>query len=123
MAISHEYGYEEIWRDASSPYYRYDSTADADADAYERWLSGVGAAAAYGGSAKQTHEPVDYSVLCVGVMTLGLILCVEVIRHRLDHEAAHRPFFKVVLEVTYSECEYRSKIPRRIQETKDLCIW
>lgn len=61
----------------------------------ERWL-----ADAY---AKKEEEPLDYSVLSVGVMTLGLILLVEVIRHRLDHEAEHRPFFKVVLEATYSE--------------------
>lgn len=50
------------------------------------------------------EEPLDYSVLSVAVMTLGLILFVEVIRHRLDHIAEHRPFFKTVLDATYSEC-------------------
>ena len=50
-------------------------------------------------------EPVrvDYSVLSVGVLTLGLILIVEVFRHRIDHAAVGRPFFKAVLEGVYSE--------------------
>lgn len=48
---------------------------------------------------------IDYSVLSVGVMTLGLILMVEVLRHRIDHAAVGRPFFKAVLEGVYSECE------------------
>ena len=46
---------------------------------------------------------VDYSVLSVGVMTLGLILVVEVLRHKIDHAATGRPFFKAVLEGVYSE--------------------
>ena len=41
---------------------------------------------------------IDYSVLSVGVMTLGLIMVVEVLRHKLDHAAAHSTFYKVVLE-------------------------
>ena len=52
------------------------------------------------------EEPLDYSVVSVGVMTLGLLLLVEVIRHRLDHSAMGRPFFKTVLEGVYSECTY-----------------
>lgn len=70
---------------------------------YDRWLAGE-QDAAYSSYTKKEEAPLDYSVLSVGVMTLGLILCVEVIRHKLDHEAEHRPFFKVVLEATYSEC-------------------
>lgn len=46
---------------------------------------------------------VDYSVLSVGVMTLGLIMIVEVIRHKIDHAAAPRPFSKAVLQGVYSE--------------------
>ncbi len=61
---------------------------------YDRWLAG-----------EKEEEPLDYSVLSVGVMTLGLILMVEVAKHKLDHMAEHRPFFKAVLVVTYSECE------------------
>ena len=67
----------------------------------DRWL-----AEAYG---EKEEATLDYSVLSVGVMTLALILLVEGIRHRLDHEAKHRPFFKVVLETTYSECKCRRK--------------
>ena len=46
---------------------------------------------------------IDYSVLSVTVMTLGLILVVEVLRHRLDHAALGRPYFTAVLENIYAE--------------------
>ena len=59
----------------------------------------------YGDGYKKEAEPLDYSVLSVGVMTLGLILFVEVIRHQFDHAAKGRPFFKTVLEGVYSECK------------------
>ena len=75
---------------------------------YDRFLAGESDYdAGYDGRyAKKEKEPLDYSVLSVGVMTLGLILLVELARHRLDHYAAHgRPFFKAVLEGVYSECE------------------
>jgi hypothetical protein len=49
---------------------------------------------------------IDYSVLAVLVMTLGLILVVEVARHRLDYAAKNRPFFKNVLDGVYTECTY-----------------
>ena len=52
---------------------------------------------------------VDYSVLSVGVMTLGLILVVEVLRHKIDHAALRRPFFKAVLEGVYSERTLRKR--------------
>ena len=83
-----------------------------DLDDYNRFLAGEedygGGESDYGyGYAKKEKEPLDYSVLSVGVMTLGLILLVELARHRLDHYAAHgRPFFKAVLEGVYSECEF-----------------
>ena len=48
---------------------------------------------------------IDYTVVSVGVMTLGLLLVVEFVRHSLDHAAIGRPFFKVVLEGVYSECK------------------
>jgi hypothetical protein len=54
---------------------------------------------------KEEEEPLDYSVLSVAVMTLGLILCVELFRHHLDQGAMGRPFFKTVLEGVYSECK------------------
>jgi hypothetical protein len=46
---------------------------------------------------------IDYSVLAVLVMTLGLIMIVEVARHRLDQAAKSRPFFKSVLKGVYTE--------------------
>lgn len=49
---------------------------------------------------------VDYSVLSVGVMTLGLILIVEVARHKLDHMVHHFTFYKHVVEGVYSECRF-----------------
>jgi hypothetical protein len=51
--------------------------------------------------------PLDYTVLSVAVITLGLILVVELIRHRFDVAATGRPFFKTVLEGVYRECESR----------------
>jgi hypothetical protein len=47
---------------------------------------------------------MDYSVLAVGVMTLGLILVVEVLRHKLDYMAMGKPYFTAVLENVYAEC-------------------
>jgi len=52
---------------------------------------------------KDDFGRLDYSVLSVGVMTLGLILVVEVMRHRLDHAAEGRPYFTAVLENIYAE--------------------
>ena len=48
----------------------------------------------------------DYSILSIAVITLGLILLVELGRHRLDHSALGRPFFQSVLEGVYRECTY-----------------
>jgi hypothetical protein len=57
---------------------------------------------------EKADEPtrIDYSVLSVAVMTLGLVMMVEVFRHRLDHAAMGRPFFTAVLEGVYAECKY-----------------
>lgn len=57
-------------------------------------------------SSEEGPTRIDYSVLSVAVMTLGLIMVVEVLRHRLDHAALHRPFFKAVLQGVYAECTY-----------------
>lgn len=48
----------------------------------------------------------DYTVLSVSVLTLGLILAVELIRHRIDHAATGKFFFKTVLDGVYREREY-----------------
>jgi hypothetical protein len=48
--------------------------------------------------------PLDYSVLSIAILSLGLILFVEISRHTIDHAAHGRPFFKAVLLMVYSEC-------------------
>jgi hypothetical protein len=62
---------------------------------WERWLAGGG-------------EPtrIDYSVLSVTVLTLGILMIVEVVRHRIDHAAVGRPFFETVLEGVYAERKF-----------------
>ena len=62
------------------------------------------------------EEPLDYTVVSVAVVTLGLLLGVEVIRHKLDQSAHNRPFFKTVLEGVYSECKRKQKKGRRSEE-------
>lgn len=52
------------------------------------------------------NDELDYSVLSVAVATLGLILCVELFRHNLDHRAIGKPFFKTVLEGMYGERKF-----------------
>ena len=56
---------------------------------------------------KKVVEPIDYSVLSVGVLTLGLVLFVEIVRHHIDHKAEGKPFFKTVLDGVYSECKWK----------------
>jgi hypothetical protein len=48
---------------------------------------------------------IDYGVLSVAALTLGLILVVEVVRHKLDHWAGNTKFYHAVLERVYEECE------------------
>jgi hypothetical protein len=62
-----------------------------------RWL---------GGGAGAYADRIDYSVLSVAVITLGLIMMVEVGRHSLDIAARNRPFFQSVLEGVYTECKW-----------------
>ena len=54
---------------------------------------------------KKEVAPIDYSVLSVAIMTLGLLLCVEVARHFIDHKAHGRSYFQTVLDGDYSERE------------------
>ena len=58
-----------------------------------------------GGGGGDSLVKIDYNVLSVATMTLALIMMVEVLRHKLDHTAQHRPFFQAVLENIYAECE------------------
>jgi len=61
----------------------------------------------YGGSSPNADWKgvVDYSILSVAVLTLGLLLVVEFMLHQLDHMASHRRFFKIVTRTFYRECE------------------
>lgn len=56
----------------------------------------------------------DYSVLAVALITMGLIVPVEIVRHKVDHRAVGRPFAKTVLDFLYSECEYEFLISTSI---------
>lgn len=60
----------------------------------------------YNGKKKKEPVYIDYSVLSVGILTLGLILFVEVSRHWIDHRAHGKPFFTAVLLMLYSECKW-----------------
>lgn len=40
--------------------------------------------------------------------TLGIILCVDLFLHFLDHQAHHNTFFRKVLNTFYKECRYIS---------------
>jgi len=53
---------------------------------------------------KVVYDTIDYTVLSVAVATLGLILVVEILRHKIDHLAQGRPFFLTVLHSVNSEC-------------------
>ena len=48
---------------------------------------------------------VDYGVISVVIITLGIVLAVEVLRHQLDVAANGHPFFHTVLELMYRERE------------------
>lgn len=51
------------------------------------------------------YDTMDYTVLSVVVATLGLILFVELIRHKFDELARGRPFFEELIACVNSECK------------------
>ncbi len=53
---------------------------------------------------------LDYSVISVVILTLGIVLVVEVLRHQLDVKASGNPFFRTVLELMYRERESTVRI-------------
>lgn len=58
----------------------------------------------YGGYDKKKEDAdLWYGALSVAVLTLGLILIVEEVRHRLDHAAIGKPFVLSVLDGVYRE--------------------
>lgn len=56
-----------------------------------------------GGGGDDEGPAIDYTVLSVAVTTLGLLLIVELLRHKIDQAATGREFFKTVLEGVYRE--------------------
>ena len=64
----------------------------------------LGPAPAAGG---ESSPVVDYTVVGVIVITLGLILVIEVLRQKLDEATSGHSFSKVVVELMYRECKFR----------------
>jgi hypothetical protein len=73
---------------------------DETRHAWHRFLSSGG------GGEGPAH--VDYTALSVLVITLGLIMLVEAVRHWLESLATNRPLFKAVLTGVYAECTFRT---------------
>jgi hypothetical protein len=48
-------------------------------------------------------EGIDYTVLSIAVQTLLLILFVEIVKHKLDHAAEGKTFFRAVVHSVYEE--------------------
>ena len=46
---------------------------------------------------------LDYTVFAMAVLTMGLLLIVEVIRHGIDRMAQGHDFFETVLKTVYHE--------------------
>ena len=58
-----------------------------------------------GPTAEPTPPTVDYAVVGVIVITLGLVLVIEVLRQKLDAATSGHSFSKVVVELMYRECK------------------
>ena len=46
---------------------------------------------------------IDYTVFAMAVVTMGLLLIVAIIRHKIDHMARGKEYFENVLEAVYHE--------------------
>jgi hypothetical protein len=57
------------------------------------------------GSNSSSEADSQDSIFAVVILTLGLILVVESILHRLDHYAKRRAFFRETLSACYRECK------------------
>lgn len=53
---------------------------------------------------KKYGEDFYYGAMSVAVLTLGLVIIVEAILHRIDLSALHKPFYQAVLDAVYREC-------------------
>ena len=75
--------------------------------------SGYGAyedAGGYGYAGGDSYEKKEYGdgfyygAMSVAVLTLGLVIVVEAILHRIDLSALQKPFYQAVLDAVYREC-------------------
>lgn len=46
---------------------------------------------------------IDYTVFAMAVVTMGLLLIVAIIRHKIDHMARGKEYFENVLDAVYHE--------------------
>jgi len=76
--------------DAENHYYYHDASSDSIHT--QRLLAPAGGA-----------PTVDHGVINVLVITLGMVLAIEVLRHQLDRAAKGNKFFHTVLELMYRE--------------------
>ena len=93
--------------DASSSQYEEYGAASAEygsseygSNEYDAYGTAAAEDKSYGSGYKY-----DYTVLAVALITLGLVLPVEIIKHKIDHKAIGRPFAKTVLNFLWSECK------------------
>jgi len=121
--------YDSFNKEALSPYYlEHSFLADQNHRTLVEYLFksntsetsslAVGGATTVGeyGTSESSHEGyehdekgvVDYSILSIAVVSLGLLLIVEFMLHQLDHLAHRRKFFKIVTRTFYRECKLRN---------------
>ena len=58
-----------------------------------------------GGKSDHSSSGAGFGIFAIVIFTLGLILVVESILHRLDHYAKGREFFREILSTCYRECK------------------
>lgn len=64
------------------------------------------ASSSYGyGEKKEYGEDFTYGAMSVAVVTLGLVIVIEAILHRIDMSASGKPFYQAVLDAVYRECK------------------
>ena len=48
----------------------------------------------------------SYGAMSVAILTLGLVVVVEFVLHRIDHSAIGKPFYQAVLDAVYRERKF-----------------
>lgn len=103
----------DTYADDSSSYYNGTSTGS---DKYDEYGNNTGygddqkdssygsTTAGYVASAKKKYgDDFFYGAMSVAVLTLGLVIIVEAILHRVDMSALGKPFYQAVLDAVYRE--------------------